>query len=57
MTTSFHTWRRPALMAGRPLGEAAGAALEAHSGFNIGAGLATVIEAGAFVSANPGEKA
>ena len=44
-------------MAGRPLGEAAGAALEAHSGFNIGAGLATVIEAGAFVSANPGEKA
>jgi putative DNA-binding protein len=45
------------LMAGRPLGEAAGAALEAHPGFKIGAGLATVIEAGAFVSASPGEKA
>ena len=46
-----------ALMAGRPLGEAAGAGLEAHPGFNIGVGLATVIEAGAFVSASPGEKA
>ena len=38
-----------ALIAGRPLGEAAGAALESHPGFNIGAGIATLIEAGAFV--------
>ena len=44
-----------ALIAGRPLGEAAGAALEAHPGFDIGAGLATLIEAGAFVSARLGD--
>ena len=29
-----------ALIAGRPLGEAAGAALEAHPDFDIGAGIA-----------------
>jgi hypothetical protein len=44
-----------ALIAGRPLGEAADAALKAHPGFDIGAGLATLLESGAFVSANFGE--
>ena len=38
-----------ALIAGRPLGEAAGAALEAYPDFDIGAGVATLIESGAFV--------
>ncbi|WP_294533893.1 DNA-binding domain-containing protein [uncultured Rhodoblastus sp.] len=40
-----------ALISGRPLGEAAGAALEHHPGFNVGAGIATLIETGAFISA------
>ena len=44
-----------ALIAGRPLGAAAGAALEFHPGFNVGAGLATMIEAGACVSASLGD--
>jgi len=44
-----------ALMAGRPLGEAAAAALEAQSDFDIGMGLATLIESGAFASAHLGE--
>src|SRR5208283_885939 len=44
-----------ALLAGRPLGEAAGAALEAHPEFDISAGVATLIESGACVSASPGE--
>src|SRR5271157_3212383 len=44
-----------ALIAGRPLGAAAGAALEFHSGFNVGAGLGTMIEAGACVSASLGD--
>jgi hypothetical protein len=46
-----------ALIAGRPLGEAAGAALEAYPDFDLGAGVATLIEAGAFVSATLGENA
>src|SRR5271165_261682 len=44
-----------ALIAGRPLGEAAGAALQAHPGFDLGAGVATLIESGAFASASLGE--
>ncbi len=44
-----------ALIAGRPLGEAAGAAVKAHPGFDIGAGLATLIDSGAFVSASLGD--
>lgn len=44
-----------ALCAGRPLGEAAGAALEAHPDFDIAAGLATLIESGACAPAKPGE--
>jgi hypothetical protein len=44
-----------ALIAGRPLGAAAGAALEFHPGFNVGAGIATLIEAGAFVAARLGD--
>jgi hypothetical protein len=44
-----------ALIAGRPLGEAADAALKAHPGFDIGAGLATLIESGAFLSATLGD--
>ena len=44
-----------ALIAGRPLGEAAGAALEAHPDFDIGAGLATLIESGACASASLGD--
>ncbi len=44
-----------ALIAGRPLGEAAGAALEARPEFDIGAGVATLIESGAFVSARLGD--
>ena len=43
------------LIAGRPLGEAADAALKARPGFDIGAGLATLIESGAFVSARLGD--
>ena len=43
-----------ALIAGRPLGEAAGAALEANRGFDIGAGVTTLIESGAFISASLG---
>ncbi|HXZ14757.1 MAG TPA: DNA-binding domain-containing protein [Roseiarcus sp.] len=43
-----------ALIAGRPLGEAAGEALEAHQKFDIAAGLATLIESGACASAHLG---
>lgn len=43
------------LMAGRPLGEAAAAALEARSDFDVGMGLTTLIESGAFASAHLGE--
>ena len=50
-----HTEFLSALMAGRPLGEAAAAALEAQSDFDIGMGLATLIESGAFASAHLGE--
>src|SRR6516164_2233302 len=39
-----------ALMAGRPLGVAAAAALEARSHFDVGMGLATLIESGACTS-------
>ena len=45
-----------ALIAGRPLGEAAGAALEANPDFDIGAGVATLIESGAFISASLGDE-
>jgi hypothetical protein len=44
-----------ALTAGRPLGEAATAALEARSDFDVGTGLATLIESGACASAHLGE--
>ncbi len=44
-----------ALIARRPLAEAADAAFKAHPGFDIGAGLATLIESGAFVSATLGD--
>jgi hypothetical protein len=44
-----------ALIEGRPLGEAAAAALEARSEFDVGLGLATLIESGACASANLGE--
>jgi Putative DNA-binding domain len=43
------------LMAGRPLGEAAAAALEARSDFDVGMGLAILIESGACASAHLGE--
>ena len=43
------------LMAGRPLGGAAAAALGAHPDFDIGMGLTTLIEAGACASAQLGE--
>jgi hypothetical protein len=43
------------LIAGRPLGEAAAAALIAAPSFDIGAGIAGMIEAGAFTALNPGE--
>jgi hypothetical protein len=43
------------LMAARPLGEAAAAALEARSDFDVGMGLATLIESGACASAHVGE--
>ena len=43
------------LMAGHPLGEAAAAALEARSDFDVGMGLATLIESGACASAHLGE--
>ena len=46
-----------ALIAGRPLGEAADMALETHPGFDIGAALATLIDSGAFVSASLGGNA
>ena len=44
-----------ALIAGRPLGEAAGAALDVHPDFDLGAGVATLIESGAFISAGLGD--
>ncbi|MBV9290220.1 MAG: putative DNA-binding domain-containing protein [Hyphomicrobiales bacterium] len=44
------------LMAGSPLGEAAAAALAARSDFDVGMGLATLIESGACASAHLGEK-
>ena len=44
-----------ALMAGRPLGVAAAAALEARSDFDVGMGLATLIESGACTSVQLGE--
>src|SRR5208283_3270648 len=44
-----------ALIDGRPLGEAAGAALEAYPDFDIGAGVATLIESGACASASLGD--
>lgn len=44
-----------ALIAGLPLGEAAAAALSAAPSFDIGAGIAGMIEAGAFTALNPGE--
>jgi len=44
-----------ALIAGRPLGEAAAAAVEARSDFEIAMGLATLIESGACASAHTGE--
>jgi len=43
------------LWAGRPLGQAAAAALEAHPDFEIGMGLATLIESGACASAQLGD--
>lgn len=43
-----------ALTAGRPLGEAAAAALEATPDFDLGMGLATLIESGACAPAEPG---
>lgn len=43
------------LMAGQTLGEAAGAALAAAPGFDLGRGLVTLIQSGAFVGAQPGE--
>ena len=43
------------LTAGRPLGVAAAAALEARSDFDVGMGLATLIESGACASAHLGE--
>jgi len=44
-----------ALLAGDPLGEAAAAALEAQSGFDLGLGLITLIESGACASVPSGE--
>ena len=44
-----------ALIAGRPLGEAAGEALEVRSDFDIGVGLATLIDSGACASVYLGE--
>ena len=44
-----------ALIAGRPLGEAAVDAIEARPDFDIGKGLATLIESGASASAHLGE--
>jgi hypothetical protein len=46
-----------ALIAGRPLGESADGALKSHLRFDIGAGLATLIDSGTFVSASFGENA
>jgi hypothetical protein len=43
-----------ALIAGRPLGEAAGVALDVHSEFDLGGGVAMLIESGAFISASLG---
>jgi hypothetical protein len=45
------------LIAGRPLGEAAGAALAAHPDFDLGAGVATLIESGACLCASLGDNA
>jgi hypothetical protein len=50
-----HTEFLLSLIAGSPLGEAAGAALAAHPEFDIGAGLATLIESSACASASLGE--
>jgi hypothetical protein len=44
-----------ALMVGRPLGVATAAALEARSDFDVGMGLATLIESGACTSVHLGE--
>ncbi len=44
-----------ALIAGRSLGEAAGAALADTPSFDIGAGIAGMIEAGAFTALDPGD--
>jgi hypothetical protein len=44
-----------ALMAGHPLGVAAAAALEARSDFDVGIGLATLIESGTCTSVHLGE--
>jgi hypothetical protein len=45
-----------ALIAGRPFGEAAAAALGAAPSFDIGAGIAAMIEAGVFTALNPGDE-
>jgi hypothetical protein len=45
-----------ALWAGSPLGQAAAVALTAYSGFDLGAGLTTLIESGACASARLGER-
>jgi hypothetical protein len=45
-----------ALWAGSPLGEAVAVALTGHPGFDVGAGLATLIESGACASARLGER-
>jgi len=44
-----------ALIAGRPLGEAAATALETSPSFDIGAGVAGMIEAGAFAAFDAGD--
>ena len=43
------------LMSGRPLGEAAAAALEGSPAFDIAANIAGMIEAGAFTSLTSGD--
>ncbi|HEX2890644.1 DNA-binding domain-containing protein [Vineibacter terrae] len=44
-----------ALLAGRPLGEAAADALQAVPSFDIGAAIACMIDAGAFTAIHPGD--
>ncbi len=44
-----------ALVAGRPLGDAAADALDAVPSFDIGAAIAGMIDAGAFTALNPGD--